>query len=33
METIGIIGARGGFGRWIADLSASNSAQIVVSDV
>lgn len=33
METIGIIGARGGFGRWIADLCASTSAPVVVSDV
>lgn len=33
METVGIIGACGGFGRWIAGLCSSNSAPVVVSDL
>ncbi len=33
METVGILGARGGFGAWIKELCVANAATIVESDL
>lgn len=33
METVGIIGGRGGFGKWIADLCSSHSVSLIESDI
>jgi prephenate dehydrogenase len=33
MEKVGVIGGRGGFGKWIADLCSSHSVSLIESDI
>jgi prephenate dehydrogenase len=33
METVGIIGARGGFGKWLSELWSSHTVSLIASDI
>jgi prephenate dehydrogenase len=33
METVGIIGGRGGFGKWLSELCSSHSVSVIASDI